>query len=77
VRETVSPATVQTLEVREENVTLSPELAVADTVNGGSAAALGPGFAPNVIVWLAGEITNVPVASGAVYVVLVRVATTA
>jgi hypothetical protein len=48
---TVFPETVQTAVVSELKVTVSPELAVADTVNGGSPKFF-PGSAPNVIVWL-------------------------
>jgi hypothetical protein len=51
---TVDPETVQTLVVRVLNVTANPELAVADTVNGGSLWIL-LGNAANVIVWLAGD----------------------
>jgi hypothetical protein len=49
---TVVPETVQTLVVDDVNVTVRPELAVADTVNGGSPKFLPPS-APKLIVWLA------------------------
>jgi hypothetical protein len=49
---TVVPETVQTGVVLEVNVTVRPELAVADTVNGGSLAFLF-GSAAKLIVWFA------------------------
>ena len=54
---TVVPETVHTLVVSELKTTARPELAVADTVNGGSPK-LFPPSAGKVIVWSALETVN-------------------
>ena len=51
------PPVAQTPVVREENVTVSPEEAVAETVNGDSSMARSASV-PNVMVWLAAPIAK-------------------
>jgi hypothetical protein len=59
---TVVPETVHTLWVSEEKLTVSPEVAEADTVKVPSCTNGTEPGPTKVIVWLAGATTSIPVA---------------
>ena len=63
---TVVPETVHTDNVCDEKVTVSPEVAVADTPNGGEDANDLLLRVPNVMVWFAVATTKLCVTSGAI-----------